>query len=113
LHILLGLLNKEDMETKLAEDWNMFLGFFSLALRALSCHQQWGRRLESWPNTAARLAVGGEWPSNVLFCTWWMVHAACHDGPHHLPRSGADILLNLHKTPSWVTSRKEGLALVL
>jgi hypothetical protein len=22
------------------------------------------------------------------------------DGPHHLPRSGADLLLNVHKTPS-------------
>ncbi len=40
----------------------------------------------------------------------WTVHAACPDGPHHLPQSGADQFLNVHKTPSRVTTRKEGMA---
>ncbi len=30
--------------------------------------------------------------------------------PHHLPWSGFDRLLNVPKTPSWATSRKEGMA---
>ncbi len=55
--------------------------------------------------------AGGEGPSRVWwFCTWWTVHSACPDRPHHLPWSGADLLLNVHETPSWATSRKEGMA---
>jgi hypothetical protein len=34
---------------------------------------------------------GGEWPSRVWFCTWWTVHAAFPDRPHHLPWSGVDL----------------------
>jgi hypothetical protein len=30
--------------------------------------------------------------------------------PHHLSRSEADLLLNVHKTPPWATSRREGIA---
>ncbi len=67
------------------------------------------KMLEGWPNTADWLA-GGEWPSRVWFCMWWTVHVAWTDGPHHLPRSGGDLLLNVHKTPSWATSGKEGMA---
>ncbi len=44
------------------------------------------------------------------FCTWWTVNATCPDGPHHLPQSGSDLLLNVHKISSWVTSRKESMA---
>ncbi len=65
------------------------------------CHK-WGRRLEGWPDTAAQ-ARGG--PSRVWFLTRWTVHAACPDGPHHLPGSGSDLLLNLHKTLPWATVR--------
>jgi hypothetical protein len=35
---------------------------------------------------------------------------ALHDGPQHLPRSGADLLINVHKTQSCATSQKEGMA---
>ncbi len=54
--------------------------------------------------------AGGEGPSRVWFCTWWTVHSACPDRPHHLPLSRADLLLNVHETPSWATTRKEGMA---
>jgi hypothetical protein len=70
------------------------------------------RRLEGWPNTAARLAG---WrrvtQQGVILYVMDGPHAACPDGPHHhLPRSGADVLLNVQKTPPWATSRKEGMA---
>ncbi len=32
-------------------------------------------------------------------------------GPHHLPLSGADLLLNVQKTPSCATSCKEDMVL--
>ncbi len=74
---------------------------------------QWGRRLEGWPYTRPTwLARGG--PSRVWFFTQRTVHAACPDGPHHLPVSGSDLLLNLHKTVSWATARyaiRQGLIL--
>jgi hypothetical protein len=70
---------------------------------------QWGQRLEGWPNTASRLACWRR-VTRVWFCMWWPVHAACHDVPHHLFRCWADLLLNVHKTPSWVTSHMEGMA---
>ncbi len=74
---------------------------------------QWGRRLESWSITAARLEES--FPAGCDFVRDGLssVHAACPDGPHHLPRSGADLLLNrlnVHKTQTWATSRKEGMA---
>jgi hypothetical protein len=70
---------------------------------------------EIWPNTAARLAgwrrLRRVTQQDVFFFTWLTVHAACPDGPNHFPWSGADLLLNVHKkTPSWATSRKEGMA---
>jgi hypothetical protein len=39
-------------------------------------------------------------PAGSDFVSEWKAHAGCPDGPHHLPRSGADLLLNVHKTPS-------------
>jgi hypothetical protein len=44
---------------------------------------------------------GGLEESDPAGCDFvrWTVHAAS-DGPHHLSRSGADLLLNVHKTPS-------------
>ncbi len=69
----------------------------------LGCHRVTANGAEGWPNTAARLA-GGEWPSRLWFCTCWP------DGAHQLLRSGADLLLKVHKTSSWATSRKEDMA---
>jgi hypothetical protein len=54
---------------------------------------QWGRRLEGWSNTAARLAGWRRVPQRG-------VSLYVMDGP----------LLNVHKTPSWATSFKEGIA---
>jgi hypothetical protein len=76
------------------------------------CHHQWGRRLESWPNTAARLAGRRRvtQPGVILNVM---------DGPCRLPAltdhttcpgSGADLVRNVHKTPSWAMSCKEGMA---
>jgi hypothetical protein len=39
--------------------------------------QQWGRRLEGWPNTAARLAGWRRVTRLVWFCTWWTGRTAC------------------------------------
>ncbi len=60
-------------------------------------------RLESWTNTAARLAGCRKMTQQggILYVI---------DGQHHLSRSGADFLQHVHKTPSWDTSRKEGIA---
>ncbi len=38
---------------------------------------QWGRRLEILPNTAARLAGWGRVTHQVWFCMWWTDHIAC------------------------------------
>ncbi len=38
---------------------------------------QWGRRLEGWSNTAARLAGWGRVTRQVWFCTWWTGRTAC------------------------------------
>jgi hypothetical protein len=71
----------------------------------------WGRILEGWPNTAARLAGWRRVTREVCFLY-------VMDGPCHLPwrteplapRSGADLLLDVLKTPSRATWRKEGMA---
>ncbi len=34
----------------------------------------------------------------MWFCTWWTVHVTCLDERHHLSRSWADLLRNVHKT---------------
>jgi hypothetical protein len=60
-----------------------------------------GQRLEGCPNTAARPTGWEEMdPAMCDFVRDWAVHASCPDGPHYLPRTGADLLLNVHKTPS-------------
>ncbi len=71
---------------------------------------QWGRRLEGWPNTAARLAGWRRVTQQGVIL--YMKDGPCRlpGRPHHLPRTGAVLLLNVHKTPSWATSRKEGMA---
>jgi hypothetical protein len=71
---------------------------------------QWGRRLEGWPNTAARLAGWRRVTRQGVIFMWWTVYAACTDGPHPFLRSGVDLLLNVHKIPSWATSRKKDMA---
>ncbi len=53
---------------------------------------QWGRRLEGWPNTAARLAGWRRVTRQVWFCMWWTGHTAC------LFRN---IPLALTRTSSW------------
>jgi hypothetical protein len=67
-------------------------------------------KAKSWPNTAACLAGWRKVTQQGWFCTWWIVNAACPEGPHHLSWSGADLFLNVHKTASWATSRNEGVA---
>jgi hypothetical protein len=83
-------------------------------MQPANCIHSWTVRQKTrglaGPTRRLTWLAGGEWPSRVWFCTWWTVHAACPDGPHHLPRPGADLLLNVHKTPSWAVSRKEGKA---
>ncbi len=56
------------------------------------------KAIEGWPNMAVRLA---DWRrvTRVWFCMWLTAHATCPDGQHHLPRSGTNLLLNVHKTP--------------
>ncbi len=95
-YCLWPLLSKENESSQWTSHWRT-------PFPSSTSNNQWDRRLEGWPNTAARLA-GWVW-----FCTWWTIHAACPDGPPHLPRSGADLLLNVHKSPSWATSHKEGI----
>ncbi len=58
--------------------------------------EKWGRSLEDCPARRPAWLVGGEWPSRAWFCTWWTVHVVRPDGPHHLSRSWADLLLNVH-----------------
>jgi hypothetical protein len=76
----------EILSLKMEKPWSILLVLFGpgrpirkeqvLHLYGDSCStshraDQWGRRLEGWPNTAARLAG---WrivpPSRVWFCTW-------------------------------------------
>jgi hypothetical protein len=54
-----------------------------------------------------------EWPRRVRFCTWWKLIAVSSDEPHHLPLSGADLLLNVHQNTvrSYVTQGRLGLEL--
>jgi hypothetical protein len=53
---------------------------------------------------------GRECPGRVLFCPWRTVLVACPDRPRNLTRFGAYLFLNVHKTPSWATSRNKGMA---
>ncbi len=83
---------------------------------------QWGRRLECWPNTAARLA---DWMRRVTrqvwFFPWWTGLSAClfPTVPVALTRaaqlradgiSSCCYIVNVHNHPSWATSRLEGMA---
>ncbi len=79
-------------------------------------YNQWGRRLEGEPNTAARLA-GWRWPSRcdfvcderaippaffVLYRLPWQELPSCEPICCNI--------INVHNHPSWATSRKEGMA---
>ncbi len=64
----------------------------TLAQVCVKCGAGWPNEAEGYragPTRRPAWLAGGEWHSRVWFCTWWMVHAACPDGPYHLPRSGA------------------------
>ncbi len=81
--------------------------------RHIRCHHsQWGRRLEGWPNTAARLVgwrrvcydsvCDGRFVTpvfSVLYpaASWWNCHLLLYSR-------------NAHNHPSWATSCKEGMA---
>jgi hypothetical protein len=41
------------------------------------CSDLWGRRLEGWPNTAARLAGWRRVTRQMWFCMWWTGRIAC------------------------------------
>ncbi len=82
---------------------------------------QWGRRLESWPNTTARLASWRRVTRQVRFCKWWTGRTAClfRTVPVALTKaaqlrddeiSSCYFLVNVHNHPSWATSSKEGMA---
>ncbi len=66
-----------------------------------ACPDQWGR-----PKARGLTQHGGPagWleESDPAGCDLYVTH--------YLPRSGADLLINVHKSPSWATSRKEGMA---
>ncbi len=64
--------------------------------------------LEGCPNTAVRLAGWKKMIQQGVILYVMKVYAACPNGPHQWPRSGVDLLLNIHKTLSWPTSCKEG-----
>ncbi len=83
---------------------------------------QWGRRLECWPNTAASLA---DWMRRVTrqvwFYPWWTGRTACLfrtvpvdlTGHAQLRADGISsccYIVNVHNHPSWATSHKEGMA---
>ncbi len=59
---------------------------------------QWGRRLEGWPSTATCLASWRRVNQQDVFLYTMDGPSRLPDGPHHLPRSGVDLLLNVHKT---------------
>jgi hypothetical protein len=60
--------------------------FSSLLYRG---REQWVRRLEGWPNTAARLADWRRETRHVWFCPWWTGHTAClFSVPYRLPWLG-------------------------
>jgi hypothetical protein len=76
---------------------NRFLGSINVYRYGL-CWGQWGRRLEGWLNTAARLAGWRGVTQQVWFCT------GC-------PDRSCPAAVNVHNNhPSWAKSRKEGMA---
>ncbi len=82
---------------------------------------QWGRRLEGWPNTAAHLAGWRRVTWQVGFCTWTTGHTLCLSRTVQVALTGADQLQgydgissccsieNVHH-PSWAASRKVVMA---
>ncbi len=82
---------------------------------------QWGRRLECWPNKAARLAGWRKVTRQVWFCTRWTGRTACLfrtvpvalKGAAQLRADGISnccIQINVHNNLPWATSHKEGIA---
>ncbi len=92
--------------------------FFDDSFGSPSCPplgwEQWGRRLEVWPNTAARLAgwrTVCQWPCRCDFVP------PAFSIPYRLPccelmefPAAVIYVVNVHIHPSWAMSRKEGMA---
>jgi hypothetical protein len=103
--------------------WNRFLSSLGSVMSSIcnhvpTCSNQWGRRLEGWPNTAARLAGWRTVTRQVWFCTWWTGRTAClfRNVPVSLPgaaqllaeeTSSCCYIINVQNNPSWAPSRKE------
>ncbi len=79
---------------------------------------QWGRMLEGWSSTAARLAGWRRVTRQVWFCTWWTGCTTCLFRTLPVALTGAAQLradgiysccyiINVHKHPSWATWRSK------
>ncbi len=87
--------------------------------RKLQGTSQWGRGLEGWPNTAARLADWRRVSCQVWFCTWWTGRTACLFHTDGLPwpelssckpmEFPAVVIKQMYTTVRRATSRKEGM----
>ncbi len=88
---------------------------------------QWGRRLEGWPNTAARLAGWGRVTLQVWFCTLYgraippaftVLYVQCTSCPDRSCPAACwwnfQLMLyskcTVHSYPSWASAHKEGMA---
>ncbi len=82
---------------------------------------QWGRRIEGWPNTVVRLTGWRRVTRQVWFYTWWTGRPSCLFSTVPVALIGAAQLrvegissccyiLNIHNHPSWARSRKAGMA---
>jgi hypothetical protein len=82
---------------------------------------QWGRKLEGWFNTAARLAGWRRVTRQVWSCLWWAGRTVCLFRTVLVALTWAAQLradgiysccyvVNVHNHPSWAMSHKEGMA---
>jgi hypothetical protein len=85
------------------------------------CHDQWGRRLEGWANTSARLAGLRREIWQLWFCAWWTDRTPCLFSTVPVAQkraaqlradgiSSCCFIVNVHNHPSWATSCKEDMA---
>ncbi len=74
------------------------------------CYEQWGRRLEGWPFTENRQAGWrrvNQQHGEILFVMDGLCRLFWRTTP--LALAWGWLFLNVHKTPPWATSRKEGM----